>query len=170
MTTLLILVLIAFGVISASCMRRILLVFAGSPLTRISGVALFLASVFVALTAVFGSITLALGFDKFPADWLYGSPFHSYLIPALILAVVVGGSAAVAAAAALRRADTSALIAMLAGAILLGWLLGERIILPSRAFVPQFGWLEAIYIAAGLLMLLPAFAVWLAVHRRTTAA
>ena len=162
-------ILLVFVAISVQWLSRVLLVFAGNPLLRICGVMLFVASVFVALTALFGGITLALGFDKFPADWLNETLFRSYLIPALILAVVVGGSATLAAVAALRRADTGALISMLAGAILLGWLAGERIILPSRAFVAQFWWLEAIYIAAGLMMVAPALAVWLAVHRRGTA-
>jgi hypothetical protein len=164
------LILVVFVAISLAWLHRILLVFAGSPLLRICGIMLFVASMFVALTAVFGGITLALGFDKFPADWLIGSPFRSYRIPALILAVVVGGSATVAAVAALRKAENGALIAMLAGAILLGWLVGERVILPPRAFVAQFWWLEAVYIAAGLMMVVPALAVWLVVHRRTTTA
>jgi uncharacterized membrane protein (UPF0136 family) len=164
------LILLVFVAISVKRLSRVWLVFGGTPLLRICGVILFVASVFVALTAVFGGFTLALGFDKFPADWLNGTLFRSYLIPGLILAVVVGGSATVAAVAALRRADTGALIAMLAGAILLGWLVGERLILPSRAFVPQFWWLEALYILAGLMMVVPALAVWLVVHRRTTAA
>lgn len=164
------LILLVFVAISVNRLRGAWLVFGGTPLLRICGVMLFVASVFVALSAVSGGITLALGFDKFPADWLNGTLFRSYLVPGLILAMVVGGSATVAAVAALRRADTGALIAMLAGAILLGWLVGERLILPPRAFVPRFWWLEALYIAAGLLMLVPALAVWLAVHRRTKAA
>ena len=159
-------ILIVFVAISVQWLSRVLLVFSGTPLLRICGVMLFVASVFVALTAVFGGITLALGFDRFPADWLDGTLFRSYLIPGLMLAVLVGGSAAVAAVAALGRADTGALIAMLAGAILLGWLVGERVILPARAFVPQFWWLEAIYIAAGLMMVAPALAVWLGARKR----
>jgi len=140
-------------------MRRVLLVFAGTLLFRICGVMLFVASLFVALTAVFGGITLATGVDKFPADWLIGTPFRSYLIPALVLAVLVGGSAAAAAVATLFRQDAGALISMLAGVILLGWLVGERLILPPAAFVPQFWWLEVIYIAAGVMMVVPALAI-----------
>jgi hypothetical protein len=162
MTWLLIAVLIVFFAISVVGIHRTSRVFAGTPLLRICGATLFVASVFVALTAVGGGITLAIGIDKFPAGWLVGTPFASYLIPGLILAVVVGGSAAVAAVAVLRRADVGALTSMLAGAILLGWLIGERLILPKEAFVPQFWWLEAVYIAAGLMMVLPALAVRLA--------
>ena len=163
MTWLLIVVLIAFLAISVYGMRRALRVFSGTPLLRICGATLFVASNFVALTAVGGGITLAIGLDKFPAGWLVGTPFSSYLIPGLILAVVVGGSAVVAAVATLRRSGAGALTSTLAGAILLGWLAGERLILPKAAFVPQFWWLEAVYIAAGLMMVLPALAaLWAA--------
>jgi hypothetical protein len=167
MVWLLVIVLSAFFAILFKWMRRVLLVFAGTPLLRICGVTIFVASVFVALTAVFGGITLATGVDKFPADWLIGTPFSNYLIPGLILAVVVGGSAAVAAVATLRRRDAGALTSVLAGVIMLGWLVGERLILPPAAFPPQLWWLEAIYIAAGLMMVAPALTVrWTERRRR----
>jgi hypothetical protein len=159
MNLLLILFLIAFLAISAIGIRKTSRVFGGTLLLRICGAVLFVASVFVALTAIGGGITLAIGMDKFPANWLIGTVFSSYLIPGLILAVLVGGSAAAAAVATLRGPDAGALASMLADAILLGWLIGERVILPKEAFVPQFWWLEAIYIAAGFLMVLPALAV-----------
>jgi hypothetical protein len=109
-----------------------------TPLLRICGVTLFVANLFLSLTAVFGGITLAIGVDKFPADWRITMPFSSDLLPGLIQAVVVGGSAAVAVVATLRRSDAGALTSMLAGGILLGWLVGERLILPSAARAPQF--------------------------------
>lgn len=159
MTWLLIAFLIAFLAISVYGARSATRIFSGPLLLRTCGVMLFVASVFVALTAIGGGITLAIGLDEFPAGWLIGTPFSSYLIPGMILAVVVGGSAVVAAVATLHKSDTGVLTSMLAGAILLGWLAGERLILPRAAFVPQFWWLEAIYIAAGLMMVLPALAV-----------
>ena len=163
---LLVIVLLAFLAVSIVGIRRVWQVFSGSLLLCICGAALFVASVFVALTAVFGGLALAIGIDKFPAEWLIGMPFSSYLLPGLILGVVVGGSASAAVVVALRRPDAGALASMLAGAILLGWLLGERLILPPAAFSPRFWWLEALYIAAALLMVLPAMAVWLFVHTR----
>lgn len=159
-------VLFAFLAILLIWTRKVLLVFAGPQLVRICGVMLFVSSVFVAMTAVFGGITVAAGVDKFPAEWLRGTLFSSYLVPGLILAIVVGGSATVAAIATLRRSDAGALTSMLAGAILLGWLAGERLILPPAAFSPQFWWLEAVYIGAGLLMLAPGLTVWWAERRR----
>ncbi|HMD97420.1 MAG TPA: hypothetical protein VKM93_08865 [Terriglobia bacterium] len=159
MVWLLVLVIGLFLAILFKWIPRTLRIFAGSWLLRICGVTLFVASVFVALTAVGGGVTVAAGVDKFSADWLIGTPFGSYLIPGLILAVVVGGSAVVAAVAALCGLDAGALASVLAGAILLGWLAGERLILPSAAFSPQFWWLEAIYVAAGLMMVVPALTV-----------
>jgi hypothetical protein len=163
---LLLVVFIAFLVIVFIGMRRVLLVFSGSRLLRICGATLFVANVFVALTAGLGGITLAAGIDKFPVAWLAGTPFRSYLIPGLILAVVVGGSATGAALATLRSRGTGALSSMLAGAIMLGWLAGERLILPPAAFPPQLWWLEAIYVAAGLLMAAPAVVIRWADRRR----
>jgi len=151
-----VMVLVAFLAISVLGTRRASMIFAGTRLVCICGATLFVANLFVALTAIFGGIALAMGVDKFPSAWLVGTPFRSYLIPGLILAVVVGGSAAFATITTLRRAATGALASMLAGAILLGWLVGERVILPAAAFPTQFSWLEAVYIAAGLLMVVPA--------------
>ena len=165
MNWLLLIVLIVFLAIVLIGVRRVLFVFSGSRLLRISGGTLFVANAFVALTAVPGGITVAIGFDKFPAGWLTGTPFSSYLLPGLLLAVVVGGSAVVAAAAALFNRQAGALSSMLAGTIMLGWLAGERLILPPAAFPPQLWWLEAIYIAAGLMMVLPPAMVWWAGRR-----
>ena len=165
MTWILLIVLIVFLAIVFIGVRRVLLVFSGSRLLRICGGTLFVANAFVALTAVPGGITVATGFDKFPAGWLIGTPFSSYLLPGLLLAVVVGGSAVVAATATLCSREAGALSSMLAGAIMLGWLVGERLILPPAAFPPQLWWLEAIYIAAGLLMVLPPGMVWWAGRR-----
>jgi hypothetical protein len=130
-------VLVAFLAISVAGMRRAWLVFAGTPLLRICGATLFVVNLLVALTAIFGGVALATGVDKFPGAWLVGTPFRSYLIPGLTLTVVVGGSAVVAAIAILRRVAADALSSMLAGVILLGWLAGERLILPPSAFPPN---------------------------------
>ena len=107
MTWILLIVLIVFLAIVFIGVRRVLLVFSGSRLLRICGGTLFVANAFVALTAVPGGITVATGFDKFPAGWLIGTPFSSYLIPELIPAVVVGGNAS-AAVAMLRSGNRSA--------------------------------------------------------------
>jgi hypothetical protein len=50
---------------------------------------------FIALTAIGGGGALLVGVEqqRFPLDWLRGTPFKDYTIPAILLAVVVGGSA-----------------------------------------------------------------------------
>jgi hypothetical protein len=159
-------VFVAFLAIVFASVQKVLLVFSGGRLLRVSGATLFVADVFVGLTAVFGGITVATGVDKFPAEWLTGTVFRSYLVPGLILALVVGGSATVAAVATVRNRESGVLCSMLAGAILLGWLVGERLILPPVAFPPQFWWLEAIYVAAGLMMVVPGATVRWAGRRR----
>jgi hypothetical protein len=159
MTLFTLIIFIAFLAIVFTVVPRVLRVFSGNRLLRIAGATLFVADAFVALTAVLGGITVAAGVDKFPPAWLTGTVFSSYLIPGLILTVVVGGSATAAMFAALCERDAGTLYSGVAGGILLGWLVGERLILPPAAFAPQFGWLEAIYVAAGLMMVVPAATV-----------
>jgi hypothetical protein len=79
--------------------------------------------------------------------------------------VVVGGSAAVAAVTTVRSRERATLWSMLAGAILPVWLAGERLILPPAAFSPQFWWLEAVYVVAGLMMLVQGV-IWSLGRRR----
>lgn len=113
--------------------------------------ALFAVDAFVALTAIGGGLALATGLEgeRFPAGLLAGTPFSSYVIPGLILAGAVGGSATVAAAALLRDPRASARASTLAGVILMGWIVGELLILRATA---ARSWIEALYFAIGLLM------------------
>ncbi|MFN8486249.1 MAG: hypothetical protein U0350_01575 [Caldilineaceae bacterium] len=125
----------------------------GESLSKRRGVrvALFMIDLFVALTAIGGGIALVAGLEanRFPLDWLWGTPFSSYVIPGLILAVVVGGSAAVAAAAMLRRPPVGALASLVAGLILMGWIIGELLLLHQPS-APQS--IEVFYFTIGLLM------------------
>lgn len=85
-------------------------------------VALVTVDAFAAVTAVGGGLALATGLegDRFPAEWLRGTPFSSYVVPGLILAGVVGGRAAVAAAATLRHPRAGGRASLLAGVVLMG--------------------------------------------------
>ena len=98
-------------------------------------VALFAVDAFAAVSAVGGGIALATGLegDRFPTDLLAGTPFRSYVIPGLILAGVVGGSATVAAAATLHSSQAGARASTLAGAVMMGWIVGEVLILRALA-------------------------------------
>jgi len=114
-------------------------------------IALFAVAAFTAVTAVGGGLALMTGLegDRFPLELLQRTPFSSYVIPGLILTVAVGGSATVAAAALLRNPGIGALASMVAGMVLMGWIIGEVLILNQPA---ARSWAEAVYFAVGLTM------------------
>lgn len=123
-------------------------------------VALVILDGFAALTAVGGGVALATGLEaeRFPVDRLRGTPFASYTVPGLILTVVVGGSAAVAAVVTLRSPRAGGLASVLAGGVMMGWIVGEVLIL-RRPLSTETLW-EVFYLAIGLLMALLGFRTW----------
>jgi hypothetical protein len=102
---------------------------------------------FVALTAIGGGIALLAGLEaeRFPLDYLKGTPFKSFVGPGLLLAVFVGGSAALAVAATIVGAEVGAIFSIGAGAILVGYVAIEIAILNQ----PSWTKTEAFYIAIG---------------------
>jgi hypothetical protein len=116
---------------------------------------LMLLDVFVALSAVGGGVSLAGATDGFPREWLEGSPFNSYVVPGLILAVAVGGAAAVASIAMIRRPILGAQLSTLAGLVLLGWIAGEMLLLHQNgAATSPRSTTELVYATVGLAMVL----------------
>ena len=113
-------------------------------------IALFAADAFVGLTAVGGGIALATGLegDRLPLEYLEGTPFSGYVVPGLILAGVVGGSATAAAIITLRNKQIGGLTSVLAGAIMMGWILGELLLLNQ----PSWTWIELFYFILGATM------------------
>jgi len=107
---------------------------------------------FNSVSAAAGGISVSGDFVGFPLAWLRHSPFHSYLIPGLVLFVVVGGSAVLAAVAVLREAARARELTMLSGIIMAGWVVSEL------AFVRLFSFLQVLYFATGIavIMLAPA--------------
>jgi hypothetical protein len=77
--------------------------------------------VFTFVMALYGSISLladAVGFGL-KEEWLQGSPFATYQVPAIGLLVGVGGSSLIAAASAWRApARLDGILSMIAGVIL----------------------------------------------------
>lgn len=123
---------------------------------RVARIGLALVEVFVALTAIGGGGALLAGLEaeRYPLESLAGTPFSSFLMPALLLAIVVGGSAAVAAMATLvvrfgawRVPGSGA-----AGVILMGWILGEVLILRPVSWT----WIEIVCFGLGIVMLAAA--------------
>jgi hypothetical protein len=118
---------------------------------RLARTGLLITDAFVALTAMAGGSALIVGAllpqtvtaISPPEDYLVGTPFASYLIPGLMLAVVVGGLHAVAFVLELRWSGWRLLAAATASFGLLIWVFVQMIFIP-------FSFLQAVYFAAGL--------------------
>jgi hypothetical protein len=91
---------------------------------------------FNGIGAIGGGIALINGTIDMPLRLLQGSPFSDYTIPGLILALIVGISSLAAAIVVWKRAEGAALASIAAGAILLGWIVTEFVMVPS-AWAPQ---------------------------------
>lgn len=98
-------------------------------LVRARRTALTVLDVLIGLLGIGGGVATATGVDPFPPEWIAGTPFGSYLIPGIVLTLAVGGTAAVAAIGMLRRAAWGPLASSLAGVSMLGFLVGEIVIL-----------------------------------------
>ncbi|MBN1461071.1 MAG: hypothetical protein JXA57_16210 [Armatimonadetes bacterium] len=98
-------------------------------LARAGRPALIVLDVIIGLLGIGGGIATATGADPFPQEWIAGTPFNSYLIPGIILTLAVGGAAAAAAVGMLRRAGWGPLASVFAGTSMIGFLVGEILIL-----------------------------------------
>lgn len=102
----------------------------------------------IAVTAIAGGLALiigslipgASGAIVPPPEYLRNSPFTSYIVPGLILAIVVGGSHTVAFIALLRRARSAGIITAVAAYALLIWIFVQMMFIP-------FSFLQAAYFA-----------------------
>ena len=81
----------------------------------------------VGLMAVACGILLMINGLWMPLSVLATSPFDSFLMPGLVLSVVVGGSLLTSALLVWRRHRLAPLVSAAAGAILLGWVVVESI-------------------------------------------
>jgi hypothetical protein len=108
--------------------------------------------------AVAGSVGLLGGGIRFPTEWLLGTPFSDYTVPALILGIVVGGSALVASAVtALAQREVGALATAAAGAVMLGWILGQL------ALIGYVSWMQPAMFIFGVVMMGAAALLLLAI-------
>lgn len=123
-------------------------------------IALVLLTGFIALTAIGGGIALLVGLEdsRFPLDWLRGTPFPDYTIPALILAIGVGGSALVASILVLRRHRRRFLASVVAGVIMMGYIFVEALILQQDPPGPTST--EIVYFALGALIVVLTGYCW----------
>lgn len=110
---------------------------------------LIFVEVVVAVNAVGGAVYGLAGAKDVPREWLDGTPFHSYVIPSLVLLIAVGGSMGAAALALLTRYRYAPELSVVAGVVLAGWITMQvALIVPDGGF----SWLQPTMFAAGLLV------------------
>ncbi|WP_207207057.1 hypothetical protein [Agromyces binzhouensis] len=110
--------------------------------------------IFVGITSVFGGAALVLGgvidFSgtamAIPQSYLDGSPFTSFLVPGLALAIVVGGTHLLAFVMLARRMRWTMIATAVAGFGMLVWVFVQMVFIP-------FSPLQAVYFGLGLLEL-----------------
>lgn len=110
---------------------------------------------FVALTSLAGGLAMALGYwlgpeklglpveAQVPLEYLNGSPFSSFVVPGLLLALIVGGLHVAAFVAMLRHHRLAGLLTAAAGYSILVWIFVQMMLIP-------FSVLQAVYFGAGL--------------------
>jgi hypothetical protein len=103
---------------------------------------------FGSLSAIGGAVALLLtnGLGM-PLAMLNGSPFSSFVVPALLLLVVVGGTQILGLTLLLRRAPSALLWSAVAGFGMTIWILVETVTIQG------FSVLQAIYFTLGIVQL-----------------
>lgn len=106
---------------------------------------------FNALSAVGGGIALIVGGLGVPITLLRHTPFDSFVVPGIFLAAVIGGSATIGATALLAHWRRAVVTSATAGAIMVGWILGETLL------VEGFSWLQGLYLLSGSIVVIASF-------------
>ncbi len=125
-------------------------------------IVLIVVDLFAALTAIAGGVALIAGVIQFPLEWLQSTPFSSYTIPGLILAIIVGGSALVATATMLTGRSFGVIASQAAGFIIAGWTVGEV------AMLGYVSWLQPFMFVVGLVTIGLAVWLWMVEFRHTS--
>ncbi|MEN3122190.1 hypothetical protein [Janibacter sp. LM] len=101
---------------------------------------------FNGLTAAGGGLALMTDWIPEQTSWLRDTDFPSNYFPGVILLAVVGGSSLVAAVALAKRSDGWHLASILAGTIMVIWIVGEV------ASIRGFHVLQVVYLVTGVLV------------------
>jgi hypothetical protein len=139
------------GMVGQSALARV------KPHRKIGWWLLVVVEAVVAVNAVYGGIGLIVNGMGMPADWLNGTPFSSWLVPGVLLMLLIAvpmASAAIAEVVGTLRAYE---VSVTAGAVLVGWIAAEVVILR------HFSLLQPILFVVGILVVLLARLVH---HRR----
>ncbi len=103
---------------------------------------------FNGVTAVGGGLALMLDWIPEQASWVRETDFPSNYLPGVILLAVVGGSSLIAAIAMLKRSAGWQLASIMAGTIMMFWIVGEV------ASIRGFHFLQVVYLLTGALVVL----------------
>ena len=94
-----------------------------------------------------GGIGLMTGMIPTRMSWIEHTDFNSFFFPGVVLMAVVGGSSLVAALAMIKSATGWRLASVLAGAIMLLWVIGEI------AAIRDLNFLQGVYFVTGALVI-----------------
>ena len=98
---------------------------------------------FNAISAIGGGLALMTGWIPEQPSWVQHTDFSSLYFPGVILMAIVGGSSLVAALAMLKHSAGWQFSSILAGVIMLFWIVGEI------ASIHGFHFLQVIYFLTG---------------------
>lgn len=110
---------------------------------------LFWLLIFNGVTAVGGGLALMTQWIPEQSSWVRSTDFASNYFPGVILMAVVGGSSLIAAIAMMKRSNGWQLSSIVAGAIMVFWIIGQV------ASIRGLHFLQAVYLLTG------AMVVWL---------
>jgi hypothetical protein len=102
---------------------------------------------FNGLSAAVGGLALMTAWIPEQASWVRNTDFPSNYFPGVILMGVVGGSSLIAATVLLKRIDGWQLASIVAGTIIVFWIIGEV------ASIRGFHFLQVIYLVTGALVM-----------------
>jgi hypothetical protein len=102
---------------------------------------------FNGISAVGGGIALMTGVIPKQAPWIRHTDFGSQYFPGVILMAIVGGSSLIGALAMMKGAYGWQLSSILAGVIMLLWIVGEI------ASIRGFHFLQVVYFVTGALVI-----------------
>ena len=101
---------------------------------------------FNGVSASLGGLALMTEWIPEQASWVQNTDFPSNYFPGVILMTVVGGCSLIAAAALIKRSDGWQLASIIAGTIMVFWIIGEI------ASIRGFHFLQVIYLVTGALV------------------
>jgi hypothetical protein len=104
---------------------------------------------FNGVSAAGGGLALMMEWIPEQASWVRETDFPSNYFPGVILLAIVGGSSLIAAIAMLKGSDGWQLTSIVAGTVMIFWIIGEV------ASIRGFHFLQVIYLVTGALV------VWL---------